>query len=235
MATKEEVRTVADKLLEIGVKPPKKPLKEFGYPNLALCVVDTTFAQRGRLGTASGPVASLRAFGASKGWVPSVTARKLTLSEFVGRLGKMTDKQLTGTVFADARTTTSIKDLPVARVAVELSRNLAAQGIETKADLLDAEKGAGLAAAVKSTRGIGPAGAAYLVSLASTAPGETAPWLVEFVAGALERPVEPAEAREIVDLATKRLRKKVKGLAIIDVEQRIWRSMAGFVKAPTGA
>lgn len=235
MATKEDVRTVADKLLEIGVKPPKKPLKEFGYPNLALCVVDAVFAQRSRPGTAAGPVASLRAFGASKGWVPSAIARKLTLSEFVERLGKMTDRQLAEKVFADSRTSLSVRDVPLAHVAIELCRNLATGGIETKADLLDTGKDTALAAAVKATRGVGPAGAAYLVALASTRPGETAPWLVEFVAQALTRPVEAAEAREIVDLAAKRLRKKMKGLAVVDVEQRIWRASAGFVKASAGA
>ena len=236
MATKEDVRLLAGRLVEIGVTPPKKPLKEAGYPNLALCVVDAVFSRQQRYGTAAQSVSALQGYWEAKGFKPSVSARRLLLKDFLGRVGRLSEATLVGKVFGNEQRALGVPTLSRAAVVIDLTRNLQARGIESKADARNPDRQPDLLAAAKETRGVGAGTVAYLARLvgSETADGP-AEWVVTFVAEALGRDIAAAEASELLEAATRRLQKKQAKLTATDVEQAVWASSFGFQKKPKPA
>lgn len=236
MATKQDARLLASRLVELGVTAPKKPIKEAGYPNLVLCIVDAVFSRQQRYGTAAQTVSSLQGYWEAKGFKPSVSARRLLLRDFLGKVGRLSEATLVGKVFDNEQRALGVPTLSRAAVVVDLSRNLQARGIESKADLRDSARQPDLIAAVKETRGVGAGTVTYLARLvgSETADGP-AEWSVAFLAAALGRDVEGSEAAELLEAATRRLQKKQPELTVTDVEQAIWANSFGFRKKPKPA
>ncbi|MDZ4168236.1 MAG: hypothetical protein U1E26_01085 [Coriobacteriia bacterium] len=203
------------------------PLPEAGYPNLVLCVVDAVFVQRGRL-TATGPVCSLTAYGASKSWRPTAYAAKFTTTDLVAGLKGVTDAKLASDVFGSDTKALGCPDLTRARVVVDLCRGLAEAGVLTKADARDPEKRDAIAAVVKATRGIAAAGEARLMQSVAEFDAAGAPWLADYFSEVLGRQVAAEETDMLLDAAIVRLVKTTPGLTARDAAFVIWRTAAGY-------
>ncbi|MCX8007151.1 MAG: hypothetical protein N3B11_03435 [Coriobacteriia bacterium] len=231
---KNDVKTVADRLVEIGLTAPKKPLKEQGYPNLVLCIVDAVFATQARPGSAQPAVRSLQLWWDARKLKPRASAARFTVSDFLAGVSGLTDEVLAEELFGDARPATGARDRTRARVVVDLASNLSARGIERKADVRDPKKADAFDEAVLETKGVGPASAARVRELVAEHPVTDA-MVTDFVASALGREIAEPDARDILARAAKRLAKKLSGLTYADVEQFIWQQAYGFVKRPAAS
>ncbi|MRS12245.1 MAG: hypothetical protein EG823_04135 [Actinobacteria bacterium] len=227
-----DAHLVAESLLGLGVKPPKKPLKDIGYPNLALCVVDAVFTRQARFGSASGAVCSLQTYWERKGGKPSITSRRLKLGEFVTALDRRAESTLVDKVFMSDQRALGIPSLTRAAVAVDFARNLHQNGIETKKDLCNPNRLPDVLAAAKATRGVGAAALAHLRLVSGCDAAEQPPrWTVDFIGTVTGRNVEPAEAAELLESALSDLRKHAPKLTRADLEHAIWAHVFGFKKA----
>ncbi len=210
-----------------GVAAVTGAVPEAGYPNLALCVVDALFVQRGKL-AATGPVCSVVTFGSSAKWKPAPYSTKFTTADLVRALDGIGVDQLTTKVFSSEAKALGCPDLSRAQVVVELCRSLVDAGILTKRDARDPENRDAVVRAVRSTRGAGSATAARILELAAEFDFVGASWLAEHFSTELGRAVDTQEAEALLAEMTAELAKSDPDISARDVAFGIWRKRAGF-------
>lgn len=200
-------------------------VSNYGYPSLALCLIDTVFSLRARYAAAKGAVDRYLEYRELDG------ARNCTdgVSDLLEAIESIND----GAELFGNRQVAPGTTLPKHEVIGTAARKLRAAGIESRSDLqlrLDDENQSDhVRRSWLSVSGLGPASWHYLVMLSGRQDSKPDVWIKRFVRDALNNPNERITSDRVRTATLEAAR--LLGISAVALDHNIWRAK-GEVLAP---
>lgn len=201
-----------------------------GYPDsLALCILDSIWSIGVRYGAVKNVVTRYREWVGSRGGDADRRAARELIVDIADGGGP--ERFATDVVVNEQRTSPKSGVLK-AEAVLQAARKLTALGIDDATDLRERTGDDAIKRAWLSVRGQSSGVSWYYLNiLALVEDVKPDRMITRFLAGALGRPVDPAEARSLVRAAHQTIEASHPGLTLRALDHAVWRNQSAAARA----